>query len=93
MRRRMSWQVGTLATLVAFVVVALGASAGQSAPSGSAQTGIIVSGTTDAITNIDPAGNYDYPSFMAADILSTSTCSTSRTGRSCSRPWQPAASP
>ncbi len=66
MRRRMSWQVGTLATLVAFVVVALGASAGQSAPSGSAQTGIIVSGTTDAITNIDPAGAYDYPSFMAA---------------------------
>src|SRR5919106_633362 len=66
---RLTWRVGTLASLVALAVVALGAGAGQSAPSGSAQAdGIIVSGTTDAITNLDPAGNYDYPSF-AADIL------------------------
>jgi peptide/nickel transport system substrate-binding protein len=65
-RRETRWRFGALAGFVAFVVAALGAGAGQSAPSGNAQAGIIVSGTTDAITNIDPAGAYDYPSFMAA---------------------------
>jgi peptide/nickel transport system substrate-binding protein len=67
-RRGVSWRFGALASLVALVVVALGAGAGQSALSGPSQAGIIVSGTTDAITNLDPAGNYDYPSFTA-DIL------------------------
>ncbi len=60
-----SWRIGALASLVALAVVVLGAGAGQSALSGSSQTGIIINGTTDAITNIDPAGNYDYPSFTA----------------------------
>ena len=67
-RRETRLRLGGLAGLVVLVVAALGAGAGQSAPSGSAQAGIIVSGTTDAITNLDPAGNYDYPSF-AADIM------------------------
>jgi peptide/nickel transport system substrate-binding protein len=65
-RRETRWRSGALAGLIVLVVAALGAGAGQSALSGSAQSGIIVSGTTDAITNIDPAGAYDYPSFMAA---------------------------
>lgn len=58
----MSWRVGTLASLVALVVVALGAGAGQSALGGSSQSGTLVSGTTDTVTNIDPAGNYDFGS-------------------------------
>ena len=67
-RRETRWRLGALAGLVVLAVAALGAGAGQSALSGNAQARIIVSGTTDAITNLDPAGNYDYPSF-AADIL------------------------
>jgi peptide/nickel transport system substrate-binding protein len=67
-RSETTWRFGVLASLVVLAVAALGAGAGQSASSGSAQAGIIVTGTTDAITNIDPAGNYDYPSF-AADIM------------------------
>jgi peptide/nickel transport system substrate-binding protein len=54
-----------LAALSVLVVAALGAGAGHSASGASSQSGIIVSGTTDAITNLDPAGNYDYPSFTA----------------------------
>ena len=54
-----------LAALMVLLVAALGAGAGNSALGASSQSGIIVSGTTDAITNLDPAGNYDYPSFMA----------------------------
>jgi hypothetical protein len=52
-------RLAALAALIALVVAALGAGAGHSAPGAAAQSGIIVSGTTDAITNIDPAGNYD----------------------------------
>jgi peptide/nickel transport system substrate-binding protein len=56
--------------LVALAVAALGTGAGHSAPGGSAQAGgIIINGTTDAITNIDPAGAYDYPSFAAAILI------------------------
>lgn len=61
MRRR--WRVGVLAGLVALVAMAVGAGAGQSASS--AASGTIVSGTTDTVTNIDPAGNYDYGSYSA----------------------------
>jgi peptide/nickel transport system substrate-binding protein len=52
-----------LAGLVALVAAAVGAGAGQSA-SGAA-SGTIISGTTDTVTNIDPAGNYDYGSYAA----------------------------
>ena len=55
----MRWRVGALSSVVALVVIALGAGAGQSAFSGpSAST--LVDGTTDSITNLDPAGSYDY---------------------------------
>ena len=58
-RRPMSWRIVALSSVVALAVVALGAGAGLSAPSGpSAST--LVDGTTDSITNLDPAGSYDY---------------------------------
>jgi len=52
-----------LASAVALAVVALGAGAGYSALGGASQSGILVSGTTDSVTNLDPAGNYDFGSF------------------------------
>ena len=55
----MSWRIVALSSVVALAVVALGAGAGLSASSGpSAST--LVDGTTDSITNLDPAGSYDY---------------------------------
>ena len=62
-RKPTSWRVLALGSLVAFAVVALGAGAGQSALGGGSQAGVLVSGTTDSITNIDPAGNYDFGTF------------------------------
>jgi len=59
-RRGMSRRLGALA---AFVLVLAAAGAGQSALGGAAQGGTIVNGTTDTVTNIDPAGNYDFGSF------------------------------
>ena len=61
-RKKVSRHAVALLGLFALVVVALGAGAGQSSPGSSAQSGILINGTTDAITNIDPAGNYDFPS-------------------------------
>ena len=61
-RRETSWRFGVLAAFVVLAVAALGAGAGQSALGGAAQSGVLVSGTTDSVTNIDPAGNYDYGS-------------------------------
>ena len=62
-RRETSWRFGVLAAFVVLAVAALGAGAGQSALGGASQSGVLISGTTDSITNIDPAGNYDYGSF------------------------------
>jgi peptide/nickel transport system substrate-binding protein len=61
-RSETSWRLGTLAAFVALAVAALGAGAGQSALGGASQSGTLVSGTTDTVTNIDPAGNYDFGS-------------------------------
>lgn len=62
-RRPHAWRLGALASLAVLVVVVAGASVGQSALGGSSQSGILISGTTDSITNIDPAGNYDFGTF------------------------------
>ena len=61
-RTRTRWRFGMPAALVAIAVAALGAGAGQSALGGASQSGVLISGTTDSITNIDPAGNYDFGS-------------------------------
>ncbi len=63
MKGRKSWRLGVLATLALAVVAVAGAGVGQSALGGLSQSGILISGTTDSVTNIDPAGNYDYGSF------------------------------
>ncbi|HJR95671.1 MAG TPA: ABC transporter substrate-binding protein [Gaiellaceae bacterium] len=68
-QRRMGWRVGALASLVALAVVALGAGAGQSAFGGADQSGVLVAGTTDTVTNIDPAGNYDFGSFTVTNLI------------------------
>jgi peptide/nickel transport system substrate-binding protein len=55
-----------MATLALLVVGGVG----QSALGGSSQSGVLVSGTTDSITNIDPAGNYDFGTFtLGANIF------------------------
>jgi peptide/nickel transport system substrate-binding protein len=51
-----------LLVFVLVVVAAVGAGAARSAMSHKASGGIIVDGTTDSVTNIDPAGNYDFGS-------------------------------
>jgi peptide/nickel transport system substrate-binding protein len=61
-RRLRGWRFGAMATLALLVVVVAGASVGQSALSGADQSGVLISGTTDTVTNIDPAGNYDFGS-------------------------------
>jgi peptide/nickel transport system substrate-binding protein len=52
-----------MATLALLVVIVAGAGVGQSALGGSSQSDTLVDGTTDSITNIDPAGAYDYGTF------------------------------
>jgi len=67
-RRGMSGRLSALAAFVLLVVATMGAGAGQSALGGASQGGTIVDGTTDTVTNIDPAGEYDYGSFTV-DLL------------------------
>lgn len=54
-----------MATLALLVMVVGGAGIGQSALDKADQSGVLVAGTTDTVTNLDPAGNYDYGSFSA----------------------------
>ena len=62
MKKRMSWRLSALAALVLLAVATVGASAARSALSGSrhASASTLVDGTTDSITNLDPAGTYDF---------------------------------
>ena len=65
MNREGKWRLAALLAGVLAVVAAIGAGAAHSAGrSAHHQTagGIIVDGTTDTVTNIDPAGNYDFGS-------------------------------
>jgi peptide/nickel transport system substrate-binding protein len=69
-RRAMSWRLGVMGMLALLVVVVAGAGVGQSALDRSSQSGVLITGTTDAITNIDPAGNYDFGTFtLGANIF------------------------
>jgi len=58
----MNGRLSALAAFVVLAVVTIGAGAGQSALGETAQNGVLISGTTDTVTNIDPAGNYDFGS-------------------------------
>src|SRR5205807_3753027 len=55
---------------VVLVVGVIGAGAGQSARTGTerASASTLIDGTTDSVTNIDPAGQYDYGTFTL-DVL------------------------
>jgi peptide/nickel transport system substrate-binding protein len=68
MKRIGSWRIAALAAFVLVAVAALGAGAGQSAGDRSKAT-ILIDGTSDSVTNIDPAGNYDYGSATVDYLL------------------------
>src|SRR5689334_18402555 len=63
-RPRMRWLIGALSLLIGLAVL-LGASAARSAFSGSSASSTLIDGTTDTVTNLDPAGTYDYGTFTA----------------------------
>ena len=62
-RRPSRWHIGAVALAVLIVAVAAGAAVGHSAATQTSASDTIVAGTTDTVTNIDPAGAYDYGSF------------------------------
>lgn len=68
MKQLRSWRFAGL-TAVVLCVLAIGAGAGFSALDRSAAGGIIIDGTSDSVTNIDPAGNYDYGSATVDYLL------------------------
>ena len=69
-RRAMSWRLSVMGMLALLIVVVAGAGVSQSALGGSAQSNVLIAGTTDSITNIDPAGNYDFGTFtLGANIF------------------------
>src|SRR5438034_2436153 len=64
------WRLGAFTAVVTIVVGVIGAGGGGAARSGSdsAAAATIVDGTTDSVTNIDPAGQYDFGTFTL-DVL------------------------
>jgi peptide/nickel transport system substrate-binding protein len=58
--RKLWWRV--LAPLVVLVAAAFVAGCGGSSGGGGGGGNTLIDGTTDTVTNIDPAGNYDYGS-------------------------------
>src|SRR5262245_33441292 len=59
-RRGSGWRLATMAAFALVVVAAIGASTGLSART---QGGTLIDGTTDSITNLDPAGTYDFGTY------------------------------
>ena len=59
-RRPSRWHIGAVALALLVVAVATGAAVGHSAPSQTSASDTLVDGTTDSITNLDPAGTYDF---------------------------------
>ena len=60
--RRLRWRVTVLGALALTGAAVIGISSAQSAPvsHSRATATVLVDGTTDSLTNIDPAGTYDY---------------------------------
>jgi len=65
MHRTPNWRLTAVAVVTLLAVAAIGARAGRSASAGAAHANAstLVDGTTDTVTNIDPAGEYDYGTF------------------------------
>jgi peptide/nickel transport system substrate-binding protein len=59
-RRPRGLRLGALAALAMLIAVAAGAGVAQSARGASSAKDTLVDGTTDSITNLDPAGTYDF---------------------------------
>ena len=66
-RTRFSWRVAAVVGVLA-LVAATAVAASAWARGGHAQATTLVDGTTDSVTNIDPANEYDYGSFTL-DLL------------------------
>jgi peptide/nickel transport system substrate-binding protein len=64
MNRKVRWRFAALFALAVLVTAVVGVTAGQSARGSHdrATAGVIIDGTTDTVTNIDPAGQYDFGS-------------------------------
>jgi peptide/nickel transport system substrate-binding protein len=52
--------VGLVVVALLAAIAAASAALAETGSSGSAKASVLVDGTTDTVTNIDPAGNYDY---------------------------------
>jgi peptide/nickel transport system substrate-binding protein len=66
-RNRFTWRTAGVVAAVGLVAAAAVAASAW-ARSGHAQAGTLVDGTTDSVTNIDPANEYDYGTFTL-DLL------------------------
>ena len=62
-RRRVRRRVTLVATAALVAVAAYGVQAALSGSNATSAKDVLVSGTTDSVTNIDPAGEYDFGSF------------------------------
>ena len=62
-RRRVRRRVTLVATAALVAVAAFGVQAALSGSNATSAKDVLVSGTTDSVTNIDPAGEYDFGSF------------------------------
>jgi peptide/nickel transport system substrate-binding protein len=59
--KRMTWRLAGAVVLVMLAAVAVASAAlARSGSTGSARASVLTDGTTDTVTNVDPAGNYDY---------------------------------
>src|SRR5437867_10980867 len=67
MKRKFSWRLAGLGVFVLALaaVVAVWAGVGQSRTTAT----VLIDGTTDSVTNIDPAGNYDFGSATVDYLL------------------------
>src|SRR5919204_4515034 len=72
MKRIVRWRVAGLAAFALLVVAAVGAGTGHTARIlGADRTSAttLIDGTTDTVTNIDPAGNYDFGTFTLDNLV------------------------
>ncbi len=67
-RKRLSWRGAVALAAVGLLAAAVVAASAWARSSHSGASSTLVDGTTDTVTNIDPAGNYDFGTFTV-DIL------------------------
>jgi peptide/nickel transport system substrate-binding protein len=67
-RKRLSWRAWVVLSALALVAASSVAASAWARSGHSTDNSTLVDGTTDTVTNIDPAGNYDFGTFTV-DIL------------------------